>query len=415
MSRRKDHFAAVIHASRGEIVGGQRLEGKVALVTGGDGELGHRVAVAPAASSRGAGSQASEAGSPVLGSADDSCRGCDRACRLGARGCADRGRGAGADAGSPAESGGLTGPLGEVALISAPSNLGLRPPQAGAVPGAAKAPEALREAGFHARFGALGAREAGVILPGRYLDDVDGTGARLRNHGAIVDHARRLATRIDQVLEDGAAPLLLGGDCSVLVGAGLALRQRGRFGLIYIDGHTDFRHPGNTPVCESLAGEDLAAAIGLHWPSIADLDGYGPYFHAADTVHVGCRFDDEHIAEVRGTLARVIPAPDLEERGAAAVSREILSVVAKNGIDGYWLHLDVDVLDPAVLPAVDSPAPGGLQRNALVTLLAGLAPQATGAQITIFDPDLDPDGRYAAELSEILLSGLARLGEARRR
>ena len=82
-----------------------------------------------------------------------------------------------------------------LSLICAPSNLGLRPPQAGSVPGTAKAPEALREAGLHARLAARGGTEAGVVLPGRYLDDVRPGVARSRNQETLVDHARQSCRR----------------------------------------------------------------------------------------------------------------------------------------------------------------------------------------------------------------------------
>ncbi len=298
-----------------------------------------------------------------------------------------------------------------LALISAPSNLGLRPPQPGAVPGTAKAPEAMREAGLHARLEALGAADAGVVLPGRYLDDARAGLARSRNQDAVLDHAGRLAARIGEQLDAGRAPLVLGGDCSLLIGAGQALRSRGRYGLVHLDGHTDFRHPGNSAECFSLAGEDLAAAVGLHWPAIT---GGRPFFAPADTVHAGCRADDEHLAEASGVIAQVIPAGRIREDGAATATA-ILATVAAAGLDGYWLHLDVDILDPAAMPAVDSPAPDGLTPAELTGLLAALAPGAAGAEVTVFDPDLDPDGRYAALLTGILVGGLGRLGRDRPR
>jgi arginase len=148
-----------------------------------------------------------------------------------------------------------------IAPVAAPTNLGLRPPQPSSVPGCAKAPEALHEAGLHARLVAAAAVDAGVVLPGRYVDDGDPAAGRVRNQDALIDHSRRLATRLEHLLAAGHSPLVLGGDCSLLVGAGLALRRRGGYGLVHIDGHTDFRHPGNSPVCLSLAGEVLAAAV----------------------------------------------------------------------------------------------------------------------------------------------------------
>src|SRR5215468_8964082 len=77
----------------------------------------------------------------------------------------------------------------KIGLLSAPSNLGLRPPAPTSVPGCAKAPEALREAGLHRRLAELGAEERGVVLSGRYADDA--TPGSLRNQVAIVEHARR--------------------------------------------------------------------------------------------------------------------------------------------------------------------------------------------------------------------------------
>jgi arginase len=304
-------------------------------------------------------------------------------------------------------------PSSHISLISAPSNLGLRPPQPRAVPGTSKAPEALREAGLYTRMASHGATDAGVVLPGRYVDDAKAGVPRSRNQEALVDHAWRLAARIGAQLDAGNAPLVLGGDCSLLIGAGLALSTRGRYGLVHLDGHTDFRHPGNSAKCFSIAGEDLAAAVGLHWPAIADLDGRSPYFRPDDTVHAGCRDDDTFAAEARGVIAQVIPASRIRQAGAAEIAASVLATVDRDELDGYWVHLDVDILDPGEMPAVDSPSPGGLEPGELTGLLAALAPRAAGAQVTVFDPDLDPDGGYASILTEILATGLASLGRKR--
>lgn len=295
-----------------------------------------------------------------------------------------------------------------IALVSAPSNLGLRPPRPTSVPGCAKAPEALREAGLFGRLAEYGAVDAGIILPGRYADDP--APGVLRNQALIVDHARRLAARIADLMAGGHVPLVIGGDCSLLVAAGLALRRAGRFGLVHLDGHTDFRNPGNSAACASLAGEDLAAAVGRHWPAIAGIDGLGPYFQPADTVHAGCRESDEHLAEARGLLAMAVPAQVIIAGPPATVGSGIRARLSRPDLGGYWLHLDVDILDSQVMPAVDSPDPGGLDASQLTDLLDALAPGAIGAQITVFDPDLDPDGRYARLITGILADGLRRLG-----
>ncbi|WP_435091948.1 arginase family protein [Clavibacter michiganensis] len=297
-----------------------------------------------------------------------------------------------------------------IVLLSAPTNLGLEPPRPGSVPGAAKAPEALRESGLFRRLAELGARDGGVVLPGRYVDDdADRPAHRVRNESAMVEHARRLADRIEGALRDGCAPLVVGGDCSVLLGAGVAMARRGGAGLVHVDGHTDFRHPGNSDRCASVAGEDLAVAVGRHRPAIADVDGHGPYFDAAHAAHVGCRDDDAEIAEVRSLLGGVLPASEWRVRGTEAVADVVMRVA---DVSGYWLQVDVDVLDPEIMPAVDSPDPGGCTAGELVALLRLLAPRAVGASVTVFDPDLDPDGRYARLVSDVVVEGLARLGSA---
>lgn len=296
-----------------------------------------------------------------------------------------------------------------LALISAPTNLGLRPPEPGAVPGADKAPEALREAGLYRKMLGAGARDAGVVLPGRYRPGVDSVSQRIRNHDAIVDHARRLADRIGSVMDAGDRPLVLGGDCSILLGAGIALQRRGMFGLVHLDGHTDFRHPGNSDSCGSLAGEDLAAAVGLHWPALSDVDGLGAAFAASNVAHLGARDDDEHLAEATAMLGEVLPASELRRVGAVAACERVREVVDR-APHGFWLHLDIDVLDPTYFPAVDSPDAGGLTPEELIALLCEFAPAAIGAQIAVFDPDLDPDGRYARLLRDIVVAGLGELG-----
>lgn len=294
-----------------------------------------------------------------------------------------------------------------IAILSAPSNLGLRPPVPGGVPGASKAPEALRAAGLYERFAGTGGRDSGVVLPGRYVDDdASRPPGHVRNERAIIDHSRQLATRVHSILNQGDAPLVVGGDCSILIGAGLALVDRGA-GLVHLDGHTDFRHPGNSDQCASVAGEDLAAVVGMHWPAIADIDGRRPYFSPKYVAHVGCRDNDDVRAEAASALGSVISA---QEAIVATMPTTAATAAAAAGDTGYWLHLDVDILDPEWMPAVDSPDAGGLSPDQLGDLLTVLAPSAIGASVTVFDPDLDPSGEHAALLVDVLSRGLPFLG-----
>ena len=148
-----------------------------------------------------------------------------------------------------------------IALVAAPTNLGLRPPQPSSVPGCAKAPEALREAGLHARLVAAGAVDAGVVLPGRYVDDGDPAAGRVRNQDALIDHSRRLATRLEYLLAAGHSPLVLGGDCCLLVGAAVAVcgavRAEVSFGSAELTASAAIRE--DQPL---QLGSDLSAGLG---------------------------------------------------------------------------------------------------------------------------------------------------------
>jgi arginase len=83
-------------------------------------------------------------------------------------------------------------------------------------------------------------------------------------------------------------------------------------------------------------------------------------------------------------------------------------------VRGFWIHLDVDVLDSAVMCAVDSPVPGGLMPDQLLSLLTPLAqhPRALGLDVSIYDPALDPDRSCARRLVR-LLDSLLRPRETR--
>ncbi len=116
------------------------------------------------------------------------------------------------------------------AVIEAPSALGLFPRGVQLLPGA------LLDAGLAE---AVGARHAGQVSPPPYDPERDAeTG--LLNPTGLRDYAADLADATGEVLDDGDVPLVLGGDCSILLGNLLALRRRGRYGLLFIDGHADF-------------------------------------------------------------------------------------------------------------------------------------------------------------------------------
>ncbi|MFE0024686.1 arginase family protein [Amycolatopsis sp. NPDC059021] len=287
--------------------------------------------------------------------------------------------------------------MGNLVVLDAPSNLGLRPPADGAVPGCYKTPGVLRDLGLLA---ALGATDAGVVTPGRYLSTWE-PGDGVRNSAAIAAYTRALAARLAKVRAGGGFPVVLGGDCSIALAAALALRREGRYGIAYLDGHSDFRSLENSPHVGAAAGEDLAIMTGRGAPDLAEIDGLRPYVRDEDVVVLGVR--ERESGEVREAGIRAVASESIMAGGvgeALSAARETFS-----GLDGFWVHVDIDVLDPEYVSAVDSPDPGGLDPETLVALLRGLfaLPGVAGFELTVFDPDLDPDGRQARLVHDVLV------------
>ncbi|WP_406496789.1 arginase family protein [Streptomyces sp. NBC_01604] len=302
----------------------------------------------------------------------------------------------------PAGATGLTevSDVRDVAVIEAPSVLGLRPT------GVEELPRALLGAGLAE---GLGAVRAGRVEPPAY-DARRDPDTGVLNPDGIAAYSLALADAVGGVLDHGRFPVVLGGDCSILLGSLLALSRRGRHGLLFLDGHTDFYQPAAEPTGE-VASMELALVTGRGPDVLADLEGRGPLVRDADVVALGFRDAEESAAAGMQPLSAGLHAMDLYEVRALGVDRaagsavDLLAADRPGGADGYWIHLDADVLDDAIMPAVDYRLPDGLAWQELETVLrtALSGPGAVGFDVTIFNPRLDPDGSIAARLTECLV------------
>ncbi|GAB4006716.1 hypothetical protein GCM10029992_58380 [Glycomyces albus] len=206
-----------------------------------------------------------------------------------------------------------------VAVLDAPSNLGLRPPTPHTVPGCAKAPGALRDHRLVARLGAI---DAGCLTPPRF--DAAGwrPGDGVGQAKAIAEYTRQLADRVERLWRERRFPLVLGGDCSILLGPTLAARRRterdGKArGLVFVDAHSDFRHPGNSKYVGAAAAEELALATGRGQPDLTDIGGLRPYVDTDHLVMLGLRTDDPHRVELEATGISLKTVPELRATGTA--------------------------------------------------------------------------------------------------
>jgi arginase len=281
-----------------------------------------------------------------------------------------------------------------LAILDAPSNLGLKPPTPGKEPGVRGMAGALRAHGVVKR---LQAEDAGVVVPPAYSAAIDPT-AKVRNATAIRDYSLQLAGRIEELLGQGKFPLVLGGDCSILLGSALALRKRGRYGLLFVDGHADLLTPANSH-SKGAAGMDLALATGLGPELLTNIEGTKPYIQPEDTIVFGYRQpppgDTSPVAPQQPMGS--FPLHSIQQQGIAKSARKAVTRLESAPTRGSWIHVDVDVLNTESMPAVDSPETGGMTPQELSTLLKAAvhSDRCVGMEITIYDPTLDPAGRGA--------------------
>jgi arginase len=287
------------------------------------------------------------------------------------------------------------------AIVEAPSVLGLFPG------GVEHLPRALLDAGLAE---AVGARRAGLVEPPPYDPNRD-AGTGLLNPTAIRDYALDLADATGEIVDRGDVPIVLGGDCSILLGNLLALRRRCRHGLHFIDGHADFYQPAAEPNGEA-ASMDLALATGRGPDVVTDIEGRRPLVLDEDVVQVARRDADEAAAagsqRIEDTAITVIDLPTLQERGVERAASDALGRLVRPALDGFWIHVDCDALDDAVMPAVDYRLPGGLSWDELeiVVQQAMSSGRAVGIELTIFNPALDTDGSIAGALVGCLTRAL---------
>jgi arginase len=277
--------------------------------------------------------------------------------------------------------------------------------------GEERAPAALRAAGIVAAIGARDDGDVGGLLRPARRDAATGVIAV----DSLREASRALAVAVAAVRRARRRPLVLGGDCSLLPGAIAGCRHAGEApGLWMLDGHPDMLDGTSSPTGEA-ADMDLAAILGHGPAGLADLAGPPPLVQPERVVALGLRprgLDPENDAELDALPATVawFDAEAIRASGPARVGAD-----AERRLAGRpaWLHLDLDVLDAAVMPAVTYPQAGGLDWDELARLLAPLcrSPALIGLSVADLEPDRDPEGA-ATRRTVALLTDLLGGGEA---
>ena len=269
--------------------------------------------------------------------------------------------------------------------------------------GERRAPAVLRGHGLADRLGATDFGDLGVDVADPERDPRTG----ITGFHDVVHGSRVVRDGVASAISAGWRPLVIGGCCSIVPGTLAGVRRElGPIGLVFVDGHLDL-FDGETSGTGELAGMDLAVLVGHGPPELTELAGAAPIVDAGDVLAVGDA-DGARRRQLNAPGPEAI-APSLRVIEAAALE-ERREEVASPGSAPYWLHLDVDVLDESVMPAVSYPTRSGLDWDALERLLEPLArsDRLIGANVTDYNADRDPDGTAGRRLADLLVRVLGR-------
>jgi arginase len=188
-----------------------------------------------------------------------------------------------------------------------------------------------------------------------------------QSHGCLLE----AGGQVEDMLSAGALPVLTASDCSICMTTFQAVvRHAPDVHVLWLDAHGDFNTPDTTS-SRFLGGMCLAAACG-RWDA-----GFEPSIEPAHVLMCGVRDLD------RGERVLV------ETAGVGhARPSEVVGFLRGRRV---YVHLDLDVLDPDVLPAQFA-VPHGLSDTGLRTLLADVARECdlVGLEVTAFEAPEDP-------------------------
>ncbi len=294
--------------------------------------------------------------------------------------------------------------MNEFVMIGVPSSAGAHHA------GQDLAPGALRAAGLAGRLTAAGVKvtDAGD-LPGAVFT-ADRAAPAGRNLQAVVRVASEVAGAVAEVAASGRVPLVLGGDCTITIGAVAGFsRVDPQVGLVYVDGDPDLGVPGDgSGIFDSMG---ISHLLGRGAPELSGVGGPAPLLTPDRLAIVGpdpretTDEDRQYLADLGVSLAEA-PAFIADPAGAA---RQALAAVSGSA-SRVLVHFDVDVVDSGDLPLGNYPHYGsGVSLDDALSAVATLRadPAFAGLVITEINPTYDPAGKELDRLVKGLAAALA--------
>lgn len=278
-------------------------------------------------------------------------------------------------------------------------------PSGGEPFGTERSPAALRSHGIVERLGAHDAGDVNVRITGPDRDPATG----LVGGATVAPAVAAIRRATADVLASGARPLLLGGCCTLLMGAfPAAVDALGPVGLAYADGHYDVYDHRTSPSGEA-ADMPIGVLLGFGEPGLLAASGPEPAL-AVDRLRVLGARDREEWADVADLVIALgidNSGPEEIALGPAAAGARAAAALRSNG---FWLSLDLDVVDQNDFPATDYLMPGGISMDELHDLLVPLGRDDAiiGASVACYNPTKDPGGVLGGGLVDLLVDVLGR-------
>ena len=275
-------------------------------------------------------------------------------------------------------------------------------------------PSAMRIAGLAERLVRLGRT---VVdrgdLPSPIPETQEWRDERQKYIHDIAKVCQQLYETASRSLDDGAMPLVLGGDHSLGAGSVAAAAQWARqtrklpIGLLWIDAHGDMNTPATTN-SGNVHGMPLAALLGPEPSDLSNIGGFSPKVLPAHTVLIGVRnLDEREKVAVRNSHAHVFTMKDIDRQGIASIVEQAVEL-AGNGTAGIHVSFDLDACDPAIAPGVGTPVKGGLDYREAHMVMEIVADSGllTSLDLVEVNPTLDVRNTTAQLGAELAASAL---------
>ncbi len=274
-------------------------------------------------------------------------------------------------------------------------------------------PSALRIAGLKEKLENLGYKivDSGDIFI-QIMEKQKISNPNLKYLNEILKTSRRLAAKVERVLERGHFPLCLGGDHSMAIGtiAGIASyckKHRLKLGVIWVDAHSDMNTDETSP-SGNIHGMPLAASLGIGNEKLVNFYGFAPKLKPENCALIGTRSVDAlERVNIKKLNLPVYTMTDIDKLGIHRIIIKILKQFREK-VDHIHVSFDLDGVDPTIAPGVGTPIPGGLSYREAHLLMESIAECGcmSSLEVTEVNPILDDKNKSALFATDLIASSM---------